>query len=396
MALVHESISDFVHFPKEHPYSETFPSHSGDTLSNMPFNPVSSAEHQRHFSEVASATYSTYPSVGAFSESSSYYSGPNFVLDAPKESLSRDRHPFSPSVSPSPTTSHSFNNPPSTLSSTSEPSAHSTASSTMGSPYSHAAASLPGQDSWTELQHGLGIAPSVLQHDTFGHKNYLSGHGENELTLDENRYPESFVGESRQISSSSFLPSQTMQSSVSSCATSPNFISLSSLSQSKKIAAETPGVTIDSILEEVNRKMDPSQLRIDPNSASLGTMSPSPPLHGGSFDSPIDSPGPFKSPTTPASANCSSGGRTASPVVARYHEFYSNSKNSSTTCLQGQENTTSPSEAKQHSQAIPPSPRPHGLPQKTPSPSSFFNQSSGRFIPPLQSSCWFSFVLSNL
>ncbi|KAL8862925.1 MAG: hypothetical protein Q9178_000867 [Gyalolechia marmorata] len=135
---------------------------------------------------------------------SHYYNTPNLGLDGRKDHTRSYQQRHTPSGSVSPSIPQSLEHPPSTLSSTSGASGQSTASSTVGSPYSLATHSLPGQDAWAELNQGLGIAPDIVHNDGFPHDAFPSGVLENELCFQDGKFPDSFVGECERFSS---LPS---------------------------------------------------------------------------------------------------------------------------------------------------------------------------------------------
>ncbi|KAL8929592.1 MAG: hypothetical protein Q9172_000388 [Xanthocarpia lactea] len=124
---------------------------------------------------------------------SHYYNTPNLGLDGRKDHTRSYQQRHTPSGSVSPSIPQSLEHPPSTLSSTSGASGQSTASSTVGSPYSLAAHSIPGQDAWAELNQGLGIAPDIVHNDGFPQDAFPSGVLENELCFQDGKFPDSFV-----------------------------------------------------------------------------------------------------------------------------------------------------------------------------------------------------------
>lgn len=312
-----------------------------------------------------------------------------------------DQRQFTPSGSPSPSISQSFDHPPSILSSTSGASAQSTASSAAGSPYSHDTNHVPSQENWTESHRGLGIVPGIAPNEGFGSDLYPLTSMDNELVFSEDKFPNNFVGESRKIFSSSIPTSSTASSvpvSVSSCASSQSFVSAFCYSPLALDTSVTTGdVTIDTILKEVNSRIDtPTTALTSPTSASSIETSPryfrSTPL------APQSSPrvrGSFKSPTTPASAMSPLASRSTPPPSVRLH---GSRRNSTAPCSdsKAQQSTTTSSH------------RVHPFGRPTPPPSSqaqfhihqsqspFFGQSSGRFIAPLESSCWFSLIARSL
>ncbi|KAL9011980.1 MAG: hypothetical protein Q9173_003222 [Seirophora scorigena] len=140
----------------------------------------------------------TFPDRGtaSFSDSSStfpyhYFSVPNSL--EPKQ-INRQHQPrYASSGSASPSIPQSLDNPPSTLSSTSGASGRSTASSTVGSPYSLATLSLPGQDTWSESNQGIGVAPDIDRKDGFTHDAFSGSSIESELCYQDAKFSDSFV-----------------------------------------------------------------------------------------------------------------------------------------------------------------------------------------------------------
>ena len=296
---------------------------------------------------------------------------------------------YTPAGSPSPSISQALDYPPSTLSSASGASVQSTASSAVGSPYSHATNTLPSHDQWTEPRHGLGIAPEIVHNEGFGQETMFPMAGmENDLVFDGSKLQGSFVGESRRVSSSSFpscQPSPTISSSppalqplLSASSSSPRAMGRSTFSSRRN-------VTIDTILEEVNSEIASPRQTIFPTSASpvdpsFGTLrtvyeTNSPPVHLNYF----------KSPTTPASATSPYFSSAAIPSRTNQRDLGSQPG------AAGLASSASPTDR------FSPYQRPirSTVQDKfsvVPSQSPFFSQSSGRFIPPLESSCWFSWL----
>ncbi|KAL8648835.1 MAG: hypothetical protein Q9210_004758 [Variospora velana] len=139
-----------------------------------------------------------FPDRGAasFGDSSNtlpyhYYGVPNTL--EPKQIIRQPQPQYTSSGSASPSIPQFFDNPPSTLSSTSGASGQSTASSTVGSPYSLATHSLPTQDTWSESNQGLGIAPDVVHNDAFAHGAFSGSSIVSELCYQDAKYSDSFV-----------------------------------------------------------------------------------------------------------------------------------------------------------------------------------------------------------
>ena len=369
MALVHESISDFVLFPR------------GPSYHNMGSEDDTSG---------LNTSYDPYPSMSAYSAPPAYYNPPHYFFESAK---SQDQHRFTPVGSPSPSISQALDHPPSTtLSSASGASVQSTASSAVGSPYSHAAHNLPSQDQWTESHHGLGIASGVVHsNDGFGHDMAQWGGMENELIFDSSKLQDSFIGESENLSSSPISPNCSASLSISSCSAPQDFISGYSLPH-QTMASNPSGngrnVTIDTILEEVNNTIQSSPRTASPTSTSSTRISP--------VTAPIShspqGPRSFRSPTAPASAMSPS---LSNASFVSWTQRRGPRRQSAITRadLKSPRNSVSPTD--RHAPYARPFPVPESQ-AKFPSAHSsspFFGQSSGRFIPPLQSSCWFSLLI---
>lgn len=392
MALVHDSTSDFVLFPRDQSYLDMLDSRQDEAFDSLHFNTAS--DMHRHFADLTSSTYDAYPSASAFSHSASnYYGGTlSFVVDAPKENERANQSQITSSGSPSP--SVSFDHPPSILSSTSVASVNSTPSSAVGSPYSHDTKAVQGQEQWTDSHQGLGIAPGIAHNEGFGTDLYPLPNLDNDLVFSEDKFSGSFVGESRRIFSSSISASAaSVPSSISSCKSPPNSLPAfcaSPLAIDTSVA--TRDVTIDTILNEVNSQIDtPKTALMSP--ASINSVETSPK----SFQSirPIHHPSSpparisFKSPTTPASAMSPFASRVTPPPSVRLHE----SRRNSIVACNDSKATNSPtlSSYRTHPYSrLAPLPGSQALSPKHQSQSPFFGQSSGRFIAPLESSCWFS------
>ncbi|KAI4096633.1 MAG: hypothetical protein LQ339_006929 [Xanthoria mediterranea] len=132
---------------------------------------------------------------------SNYYNATDFLFDGSKDHTRPYQQRQTPSGSVSPSLPQSLDQPPSTLSSTSGASGQSTTSSTVGSPYSLATHSLPGQDAWADLNQGLGIAPDIIHNDGFPQDPFPSGGLENESCFQTGKFSDSFVGECGRFSS---------------------------------------------------------------------------------------------------------------------------------------------------------------------------------------------------
>jgi hypothetical protein len=234
-----------------------------------------------------------------------------------------------------PDESSEFRPPPSNLSTASGPSA---SSSTMGSPYSNHGQPVPGPE-WP----GLGINPSIVGggFDNFQDFNYTTSGMEHEIAFTDVTKSHVFVGECPKVSESS--------SSVSS------FI------------PSKPMSMIGSHLD--HNGSDASTLRSTQSPRSAIT----PPSSGGDFF--------FKSPSTPASST--------SPLSTR--RFSVISQSNSSTAGRTQDCRSSPFLSA--TQSFQPDVIEPSSYTTTYHQSPFFSQTSGQFIPPLESSCLFPLSL---
>ncbi len=238
--------------------------------------------------------------------------------------------------------------PPALISSGSVPSIPSASSSTVGSPYSGPSHAISSQDAFDHngAPYGLGVMPTIVNHDFFSQE-MMRASMEADLSLE--KLSDSYVGECADLFSSqrqaSTVPPrhapfvQHLSSHRSSSTSSPQLLS-------------------------INTFLDPPTSTVSPvaSSSVFSSVLPSP-----ATEANRSTPN-FKSPTTPASA------------YPRQHPTL-----------------VSPS----HSRSFSPSPRP-ALPTRMTSHDSnaarfhkpashfqshFFAQSSGNFMPPLESSC---------
>lgn len=370
MALVHDYSTDFVLFPREQTYLE-FSHSKRDEL----FGQYISADMAQQFPDFTSTAYDSFAPISTYAPAASLYA-PQLVLNGHDENVKQVSHRYTPQGSPSTSTSQ----PPSTLSSASGASARSTASSAVGSPYSHATHSLSGHEQWTESTQGLGLAPAILQNEgSFSHDSFVVPSLENALFYDDDKFAGSFVGESHEVPSLSIATSRAISSSlpaVSSCSASQTFVpAFSTFPLALALSAGTHDVTIDTILEEVNSTISTPTPMASPGMPP--SSQPSSPVIQRRM-SALDPDTTFKSPTTPASAMSPFAPRAASPFATRGYD------------------------PRQHQAGLPAPPprsasyeRPiasrvssghtHGGQSQTP----FFSHSSGRFVPPLESSCRF-------
>lgn len=394
MALVRDSFSDFVLFPRDpSSYLDMLDARGDSDFDGLHYNPQTTSNMQRPLSDLASTSYDPYPPVLAYSGSSSYHGAPQFVLDAPKGDAGQESKRWTSSGSPSPSTSQPYDHPPSAVSSVSGTSGQSTASSAVGSPYSHATQTIPGQEHWTDSHLGLGIAAGMFHNDRFGNDIFPTTSIDHDLTFEDGKYPNSFVGKSGSISPLSISASHPNTSAVSPSPSSHLPISAFHAPQlALDTSVATRDVTIDTILEEVNSGIGASPHVVSPASAASTNASPTFPRGTHPVPCTLHTAGSFKAPTTPASAMSLFASRGFSPPATRQCHPRRHS-----TAICGDLNVRrSPSASFRRS-------HPYNRPTLSPVPNNqllinqsqppFFSQSSGRYIAPLESSCWFSLVV---
>ncbi|KAI4138915.1 MAG: hypothetical protein LQ341_004451 [Variospora aurantia] len=195
MALVHESVSDFVLFPRDQACYDSSGSLFDENLVGLDCDIRSPPTMQQIFPDRGAASFGDSPNTLPYQ----CYGVPNTL--EPKQVIRQPPTRYTSSGSASPSIPQFYDNPPSTLSSTSGASGQSTASSTVGSPYSLATHSLPGQDTWSESNQGLGIAPDVVHNDAFAHGAFFGSSIGSELCYQDAKYSDSFVGEYEKFSS---------------------------------------------------------------------------------------------------------------------------------------------------------------------------------------------------
>lgn len=351
----------------------------------MYFGASTHSDFQNQYS--ASSSYDSYPPLYS-SAPQIYYSAPRYHLEVGKGQATPEQR-YTPAGSPSPSTSQAFDYPPSTLTSASGASAHSTASSAGGSPHSHNTNTLPGHEQWTESRRGLGLAPGITHNDGFGQDPMFPVVGmDSDLMFDDNKLPSTCVGESGRVSSSLF-PRGQLSPSVSPYSALQSFIPASPTPST--MVSDTPSrrrnVTIDTILEEVNNGIASPRQTASPTSAS-STKPPHEAFQAvnASMSPPIPS-NSFRSPMTPASAMSPyfQGASFPSSTYQRLAESRSVGPEPRI-----RRTSKSPTDRfTPYARLVPPPAAQDQFPIVQ-SQNSFFSQSSGRFIPPLESSCWFS------
>ena len=383
MALVHTALSDFVLFPREQSFFDSMTDErQEDTFVPYSYN-MTSDIHQ-DLPDMFTSTNSSYPNMLAFSEQTPSYNTPQLVVDGPKDSSKPVQPRYTSSASPSNSMSHPLEHAPSVFSTAS---VQSTASSADGSPYSRAT---HNQDLWMDPPIGLCIAPSLDHNEAYRRDLYPLSDLENEHIPYDSKYPGNFVGESQEISSTLNSSSYVMPSPISPSTTSRSPVSSTfpSPSVGLDISAGPLNVTIDTILEEANDRFGTPASTTSPVSAP-SSMRQFPltthPVHPGR--SPEGGVAGFRSPATPGSALSPFASRASSPFAVRQHEPQRRLSGSPSIV---RTRSTPPISSRAHPYERPSFENSTSQGQRVDYQTSFFNQSSGRFIPPLESSCWFS------
>lgn len=382
MAVVHDRPSNFVSFLRNQSYTDMLDPRPDESPDIWHYNIGSDMQHQ--FSDLAGTAYDAYPPTSHISNTvSNYYTAPDLVVAKSKGIQGMAQRQLPTSSTPSPSISQPFDHPPSILSSASGTSARSTTSSAVGSPYSQSASNVPSQEHWIDSQQGLGIAAGIANTEGYGHDIYPLNHLEHDLVLSSEKFSSRFVGESERFPSSASSFCSFPQSFISSTAVAPLLLDTNVGNQD---------LTIDTIINEARNRMDTPTSSISPASANRN--------HGSDFykgttpaPSPSQSNGSFKSPTTPASALSPLTPRTTSPSSTSNHRFHRPSlTNGHDPRIPGPARRASATSYRFYPYDRPVSHSKSNL-YRDQSQSPFFGQSSGRFIAPLESSCWFSLLV---
>ena len=338
---------------------------------------VGNMPQDREFPGHAGASYESYSQFAYSSVAPGCFAAHNAPFAAPKSGQSLQRH--NPSGPPSPSTSHTFENASSNMSSASGASGQSTASSADGSPYANPQHSLPYQEKWEPL--GLGLGPEIVNTEVVNNNCYQSTSFD-EFMLDDSKFAHC-VGEFEKNFSPSFPTSHSVSSSMSSGSASQS--QLPALCSSPLVLdtkLNQKDVTIDSILEEANNQIQNPTHLASPVSFTSG------PTTSHFYYSKIAEDEHPISPESSASATTSptivpGKHRSATPVGQR-QSFKS-------PIIPGFTNSPQQSPNQLHLSGRPaPTPTSPSQKQFPKTQNSFFCQSSGRFVAPLESSCWFS------
>ena len=394
MAKVYSSVNDFVLFPRDQSYMGTLDPRLGESFDNMHYQPnaVSNMLRLGDFSGQASSSYESHPPLSAYSTApSAYFGAHNVPYETQKGNMGRPTRRQTPSGSPSPSISQAFDHS-SALSSASgasaQSTAQSTASSTDGSPYASARHVLPYEDKWSGHLHGLGIAPGIVSSESISHDSFPPANFDNDLILEDSKFP-NFVGECEQNSSSISLSPSFALSVFSRAAPQTSVPVICSRQLALETTATTNDITIDSIPEEADSKVQTAVQLISPISAASAAASPTISISRHKASSPAQWESSLRAPTAPLSAASCCRSRPTSPQNSNRHVFPGSPivplhdvraprgpHQSSERCHPHKQSSSPP---------IPQHQNLYGQPQ-----SLFFYQSSGRFVAPLGSSCRFS------
>jgi hypothetical protein len=263
--------------------------------------------------------------------------------------------------------------PPPTLSNTSAPSVPSNTPSSVGSPYSAHAQAVSNQESWNNVNQGLTLGPGIINND-----GYEQGFGgvdvDSEIRFSiDSKVAEDFVGECTKISpsnrrSSNFAFSEQRKSSQPT----PFPVSV-------RDSARGDSVTIDSVLEQANRAIHPSLFRSSDRNPSFTLPS--------SLPKENSQASPQKSKAISRSSSISASSDPKMPKLS------SPSFSSATTALAGASRSVKSPITMSSFDTIAETSTPNYAGHFQ---SHFFAQSSGNFVPPLQSSCSCFLAVSSL
>ena len=371
MALAVNSPHDFILF-SHRPESAFDGSLTGaeNTFSTFPFD-MDSQYTQGHAELAAAQAYDVFPIKEGQRSGDFYFDALN-----PMGSLEATTEFPVSMASTSPSVSQSLDQASNTFSLPSGTSTQSAASSTIGSPYSQHTPNLSaGQDQFYDPSTGLGIAPALGGGDDGANAYneafipYLSD-GDTQTVADTSRSTTIGVGEWPQPLPSS-PSSSLLRSSSSSSHHSPALSYRTGSSFRSPTSSRHPSVGTSVEHRERQGAMSTKTARW-PNDTN---------------GAPIDSR--IASPRTPSSDAEIQQQQLQSQYASSFQAAPSVSRKR-------------PAEVELNLQCKrhQPSPEPitHLPSPSSPSPivhpyDSFFNQSSGRFVPPLQLSCWFPYCL---
>ena len=305
--------------------------------------------------------YNTFDTSSSYASLPYYFENPALFVEAPQEDTKYDLNRLASSGGNFHTISHIHaEHPLSLVSSASGPSLPSASSSTVGSPHSGHSHPVSAPESWISAGHFAAIPAVVNPEGYFGDFAGVDVGVDNSF-LTRGKLPDDFVGECADLSSfskrSSDFSINNSRQSRSSQPQQPTF-SASPVSASVETFGLNNASAPAPITADTKNFLQSSIVRVKKES-----------------ESSTRSDRVFKSPTTPASAR-SRTPSTSSPVTARASKAIPKAvvhSGASASYPTPSRPTMSPMQQ-------------HG----TPFQQHFFSQSSGNFMPPLESSCSFS------
>ncbi|OJD15420.1 hypothetical protein AJ78_04320 [Emergomyces pasteurianus Ep9510] len=319
----------------------------------------------------------------------SFIETPSFLVEAPHHLYNNnsnhhhnqkyDSYAHQPSASPSIATAQSSEFSASTSSSTSGPSLPSTSSSTIGSPY---------QDNWIDMNSASGLGPATVGSDGYPQE-YASTGMDSEMLFAHEKIPDSFVGEC-QKNFSSIHSSQARKLSVQNTQPVKNTsVSASASASSPVVDGHFGAISFShfpwqhSDVAAVASKNQPMQSMSPPSSTA--------PLAGGRSSRKYSRTGDSRR-----------GSALGSPIVrslsgdspTMYSPEIPNRRKRSVTQDSGMatlkarkmSNAESGEKLRDNLRSPTRSPKTPSSRPRAPFESSFFKQSSGNFLPPLESS----------
>lgn len=331
---------------------------------------VSSAEY---FSSTGMTSSDRHPSIAVSYPHTGPYEEPyQTMMTIPPESLKQVQFVDYRTDSPPPSVTRATDPPITTVAQVSGPSATSTSSSALGSPSSAASHTLARSDLWANSNFepgGLGLAAGIVTTEGFTQENPITtiGLGPEHTFVDEKR-PMGYVGKYAAVSSSIDAVQERAVSSSSS--SSPSLIPAYSSHSIYSVGPHHSGLTIDTVLGNIAGGLSAS-----PSSATTSTVKAS-----------IGDDGVvFRSPVSPASTRPTRAPRSMDAAGSRWHPYSHPARSPS----KSDTPNVSPSSIT-HPVSSPNVPTSSAFQEVLDfHPSPFFAQSSGHFVAPLQSSCWF-------
>ena len=350
MALVHDSAGDFVLFPRDRVIPD-LPAQSFASHFDNFYHSSTAMDYHSQFAASTRTTYDSHPVTTSYATPATYYEVSKSHLNSLKAGDEGSMPRPTPSASPS-SLSQTFDQPPSVLSSTSGASAQSAASSVGGSPYTRPTQQMPFHDKWSDQIQGLGISPGVASREYLG---YHPSH-------------QDFVGEYQDVLTSSLSVTGPPVSSISLAPGLQESCSSYSVPRSGLPAKfHTKEMALDAIHRDVKYESPHSTCLVSPPSPRWTTDPPSLcPVITQDVESQTEHtpfPPRYRDPISATPQPLSQ-----SPARSIGRSIRRNSLRTSLTPL-----STSSVVFPKHQDPL-------------------FGQSSGRFVAPLHSSCWFSFA----